>query len=34
MVKVMLGGTLKSAAGGQSEFDVEAGNIKELLEPD
>ncbi len=32
MVKVMLGGTLKSAAGGQSEFDLEAGDIKQLLE--
>jgi molybdopterin converting factor small subunit len=32
MVKVMLGGTLKSAAGGTSEFDLEAGDIKELLD--
>ncbi len=32
MVKVMLGGTLKSAAGGRSEFDLEAGHIKELLD--
>ena len=32
MVKVMLGGTLKSAAGGVSEFDLEAGDIKELLD--
>lgn len=31
MVRVMLGGTLKSAAGGPSEFDVEARDIKELL---
>ena len=31
MVRVMLGGTLKSAAGGTSEFDVEARDIKELL---
>ena len=31
MVRVMLGGTLKSAAGGASEFDVEARDIKELL---
>ena len=31
MVRVMLGGTLKASAGGQSEFDVEAGNIRQLL---
>ena len=31
MVRVMLGGTLKNAAGGPSEFEVEAGHIKELL---
>lgn len=31
MVQVMLGGTLKNAAGGQSEFDVEAANIRQLL---
>ena len=31
MVRVMLGGTLKSASGGASEFDVEARDIKELL---
>jgi molybdopterin synthase sulfur carrier subunit len=31
MVRVMLGGTLKTAAGGASEFDLEAKNIKGLL---
>ena len=31
MVRVMLGGTLKSAAGGRSEFDLDAGDIRELL---
>ncbi len=31
MVRVMLGGTLKNAAGGQSEFEVEAANIRQLL---
>ncbi len=31
MVRVMLGGTLKASAGGKSEFDVEAGNIRQLL---
>ncbi len=31
MVRVMLGGTLKASAGGRSEFDVEAGNIRQLL---
>ena len=32
MVRVTLAGPLQTAAGGQSEFDVEAGDIKELLE--
>ena len=32
MVRVMLGGTLKSAAGGTSEFDLEADDIKGLLD--
>jgi molybdopterin converting factor small subunit len=27
----MLGGTLKAAAGGRSEFEVEAANIRQLL---
>jgi molybdopterin converting factor small subunit len=31
MVRVMLGGSLKTAAGGTSEFDLEAGDIRELL---
>ncbi len=31
MVRVMLGGTLKAAAGGASEFDLEATDIKGLL---
>jgi molybdopterin synthase sulfur carrier subunit len=31
MVRVMLGGTLKTAAGGASELDLEAKNIKGLL---
>ena len=31
MVQVMLGGTLKSAAGGRATFEVEASDIKELL---
>lgn len=31
MVRVMLGGALKNAAGGQSEFEVEADDIKQLL---
>jgi molybdopterin converting factor small subunit len=31
MVKVELGGPLKNAAGGRTEFECEAGNIKELL---
>ena len=31
MVRVTLGGTLKNAAGGQSEFDVEADNIRQIL---
>ena len=31
MVRVMLGGTLKNAAGGASEFDLEADHIRELL---
>ncbi|MDH3472059.1 MAG: MoaD/ThiS family protein [Rhodospirillales bacterium] len=31
MVRVMLGGSLKNSAGGLSEFDVEAGTIRELL---
>jgi len=32
MVRVTLGGTLKNAAGGQSEFDVEADNIRQILD--
>lgn len=31
MVKVQLGGPLRNAAGGQTEFEVEAANIKQLL---
>ena len=31
MVRVCLGATLSSAAGGRTEFDVEAGNIMQLL---
>lgn len=31
MVKVTLGGPLRSAAGGATDFEVEASNIKELL---
>ena len=31
MVQVMLSGSLKSAAGGRSEFEVEAANIHQLL---
>lgn len=31
MVKVVLSGTLKSKAGGQSEFEIEAQNIRQLL---
>lgn len=31
MVRVMLGGSLKTAAGGTSEFDLDAGDIRELL---
>jgi len=32
MVRVMLGGALKNAAGGQSEFDLDADDIKGLLD--
>lgn len=31
MVRVVLGGALKNAAGGETEFEVEAANIRELL---
>jgi len=31
MVKVMLGGPMKSMAGGESEFEIEADNIQQLL---
>ena len=31
MVRVLLGGTLKNAAGGESEFEVDAANIQQLL---
>ena len=31
MVRVMLGGALKNAAGGRSEFEIEADDIKQLL---
>ena len=31
MVRVRLGSTLSTAAGGRTEFDVEAGNIMHLL---
>mgnify|MGYP001265688669 CR=1 FL=1 len=31
MVRVALGGPLKSAAGGKREFELEAANIRELL---
>ena len=31
MVRVYLGATLSTAAGGRTEFDVEAGNIMQLL---
>ena len=31
MIRVALGGHLKSAAGGRSEFELEAANIRELL---
>ena len=31
MVKVLLGGTLKNAAGGESEFDLDAKTIQALL---
>lgn len=31
MVRVRLGATLSTAAGGRTEFDVEAGNIMQLL---
>ena len=32
MVRVRLGGTLKSMAGGQTEFEIEAKNVREVLE--
>ena len=32
MIRVMLGGTLKHAAGGRFQFDVEAGTIRQLLD--
>ncbi len=32
MVRVQLGGTLKNAAGGTSEFEIEAATIRELLD--
>lgn len=32
MVRVKLGGTLKTWAGGQTEFEVEATNIREVLD--
>jgi molybdopterin converting factor small subunit len=31
MVRVRLGGTLKSMAGGLTEFEVEASNVREVL---
>lgn len=31
MVRVKLGGSLKGLGGGRGEFDLEAGNIRELL---
>ena len=31
MVKVRIGGPLMSAAGGQTEFEIEAANISEML---
>jgi molybdopterin converting factor small subunit len=31
MVRVVLGGALKNAAGGETEFEVEAANIRQLL---
>jgi len=32
MVRVRLGGTLSSMAGGKTEFEVEASNIREMLD--
>ena len=31
MVRVLLGGTLKNAAGGESEFELDAKNIRQML---
>jgi len=32
MVRVRLGGTLKAAAGGRTEFEVEAANVREMMD--
>jgi len=32
MVKVVLWGTLKQAAGGETEIELEAGNVREVLD--
>ncbi len=32
MVRVRLGGTLKSRAGGRTEFEVEAANVRQVLD--